>query len=131
MLLDTSGLFSYFDDRDHAHDAAMSLFAAAPALLTHSYVLAELVPLFQKRGVDRISSLAFHESLLRSPEVEIVWVTPEVHRTALTLLRSRRDKEYSLCDAVSFLLMRERGITDALTTDRHFEQEGFVRLLKP
>ena len=41
------------------------------------------------------------------------------------------DKTYSLCDAVSFLLMRERGITEALTTDRHFEQEGFVRLLQP
>lgn len=38
---------------------------------------------------------------------------------------------HSLCDAVSFLLMREGAITEALTTDRHFEQEGFVRLLKP
>jgi predicted nucleic acid-binding protein len=50
---------------------------------------------------------------------------------ALSLLRQRMDKSYSLCDAVSFLLMRERGITDPLTTDRHFEQEGFVRLLQP
>ncbi len=41
------------------------------------------------------------------------------------------DKTYSLCDAVSFVLMRLEGITEALTTDHHFEQEGFVRLLKP
>jgi predicted nucleic acid-binding protein len=41
----------------------------------------------------------------------------------------RLDKDYSLCDAVSFLLMRARGLTDALTTDKHFEQEGFRRLL--
>lgn len=41
------------------------------------------------------------------------------------------DKNYSLCDAVSFILMRERGFTDALTTDKHFEQEGLVRLLTP
>jgi len=46
------------------------------------------------------------------------------------LLQNRQDKTYSLCDAVSFLLMRERKITEALTTDIHFEQEGFIRLLK-
>jgi predicted nucleic acid-binding protein len=47
----------------------------------------------------------------------------------MDLLNARMDKDYSLCDAVSFLVMRERGITAALTTDHHFEQEGFVRLL--
>jgi predicted nucleic acid-binding protein len=54
-----------------------------------------------------------------------------MHLAAMTLLEERPDKTYSLCDAVSFLLMRQRGITDALTTDRHFEREGFVRLLTP
>ncbi|WP_289501249.1 hypothetical protein [Gloeocapsopsis sp. IPPAS B-1203] len=42
----------------------------------------------------------------------------------------RQDKTYSLSDAVSFVLMRQHGITEALTIDRHFEQEGFVRLLQ-
>ena len=41
----------------------------------------------------------------------------------------RFDKNYSLCDAVSFILMRRRGLYEALTTDHHFEQEGFRRLL--
>jgi predicted nucleic acid-binding protein len=65
------------------------------------------------------------------PTIEIVWVDDQIHRAGLSLLRARLDKSYSLCDVVSFLLMRERGIAEALTTDRHFEQEGFVRLLKP
>lgn len=43
---------------------------------------------------------------------------------------ARLDKSYSLCDAISFLVMRQRGLSEALTTDHHFEQEGFVRLLK-
>jgi predicted nucleic acid-binding protein len=44
-------------------------------------------------------------------------------------LIARQDKSYSLWDAVSFVLMCQRGVTEALTTDRHFEQEGFVKLL--
>jgi len=47
------------------------------------------------------------------------------------LLRQRLDKDWSLCDAVSFILMREYGIEDALTSDHHFEQAGFRRLLEP
>jgi predicted nucleic acid-binding protein len=67
--------------------------------------------------------------LLDSPDVVTVWVTEDVHRQAMALLLARQDKDYSLCDAVSFVLMRKHGIRDALTTDRHFEQEGFRRLL--
>ena len=48
----------------------------------------------------------------------------------MELLENRLDKSYSLCDAVSFILMGERQMTNALTTDKHFEQENFVRLLK-
>jgi uncharacterized protein len=52
-----------------------------------------------------------------------------IHREGLALLKTRLDKSYSLCDAVSFVLMRRNGLLKALTTDRHFEQEGFRRLL--
>ncbi|MGV0025225.1 type II toxin-antitoxin system VapC family toxin [Phormidesmis priestleyi] len=57
-------------------------------------------------------------------------VDEPIHRAAVELLIARQDKTYSLCDAVSFILMHQRGVTEALTTDRHFEQEGFVRLLQ-
>ena len=59
-----------------------------------------------------------------NPAIEVTWVDEDQHRTALSFLQERLDKSYSLCDAVRFLLMRERGITEALTTDRHFDQEG-------
>ena len=67
--------------------------------------------------------------LRKLPRLELVWIDENQHNRAMNLLKSRLDKTYSLCDAVSFVIMRERGISDALTTDKHFEQEGFIKLL--
>jgi len=130
VLLDTSGLLCYFDVMDGRHHEAAMYFNSAHERLTHSYVLSELVPLCQTRGLARAGSLKFASDLLNNPHVECIWVGEDLHRAALTLLQDRLDKTYSLCDAVSFLLMRQYGISDALTTDRHFEQEGFTRLLR-
>jgi len=67
--------------------------------------------------------------LINNPDHEVVWIDEELHEKGMALLQARLDKSYSLCDAISFVLMREQGIQEALTTDRHFEQEGFRRLL--
>lgn len=83
------------------------------------------------RGVSRPATLNFSQQLLGDAKIELIWVDETLHRRALDLLIARSDKTYSLCDAVSFVLMRERVETEALTTDRHFEQEGLVRLLTP
>ena len=65
-----------------------------------------------------------------NPLVEVVWVDEALHRRAQAYLEQRLDKRYSLCDAVSFMLMQERGLWDALTTDHHFEQAGLQTLLR-
>ncbi len=98
--------------------------------LTHSYVLAELVALSLARGLPRLLTLAFVKALVGHPAVEVVWVEARLNDEAIRLLEARPDKDYSLCDAVSFVLMKQRGLREALTTDHHFEQEGFARLLK-
>lgn len=131
MLLDTSGLFAFLDVRDHNHAAAATLLDAAPLRLTHSYVLAELVALAGARRLAQPVTLAFVETVADHADFEVVWVTELDHRAGMALLRDRPDKRYSLCDAISFILMRRRGLADALTTDHHFEQEGFARLLNP
>jgi predicted nucleic acid-binding protein len=74
-------------------------------------------------------ALDFSERLLNDSEIEMTWVDETLHRDALALLQIRPDKSYSLCDAVSFLVMRDRNISEALSTDRHFAQEGFVKLI--
>lgn len=97
--------------------------------LTHNYVLAELIPLAQTRGLPKRLALTFANNLMEDAEVNIVWVSETLHRQALQLLENRQDRTYSLCHAMSFVIMRERGLTEALTTDKHFEQKGFTRLL--
>jgi predicted nucleic acid-binding protein len=131
MFLDTSGLLCYHHRDEPLHAEAVALFQRAPHRLTHNYVLAEFIPLCQVRGLDRSKALEFARDLIESELVEVIWVDRTLHQAALDLLRARADKTYSLCDAVSFVLMRTHGITEALTTDRHFEQEGFTHLLKP
>lgn len=130
MFLDTSGLFCYHHADELRSDEAQILFEASGGKLTHSYVLAELVALSSARGLPQPKTLAFVKSLLGHPEVEVVWVGAGLNEEAMDLLDARLDKDYSLCDAVSFVLMKQRGLREALTTDHHFEQEGFTRLLK-
>ena len=131
MLVDTSGLLCLLHQDEPQHAEAVRLYNDAFRHLTHNYVLAEFVPLAQVRGLPRAQVLAYSQRALTAGDIELVWVDDRLHREAVELLLARTDKSYSLCDAVSFVLMRERGILEALTTDRHFEQEGFVRLLKP
>ena len=129
MLLDTSGLLCLQHAAEPFHSRACDAYHATNARLTHSDVLAEYVALAQARKYPRGRTLAFLADLQDNPDIETVWVDEGIHREALALLLARPDKAYSLCDAVSFILMRDHGIDDALSTDRHFEQEGFRRLL--
>lgn len=130
MFLDTSGLYSFFNARDARHADAVTFFGAANRRVTHSYVIAEFIALSNARNLNRAATLAFVEDVTNNPHVEMHWIDEAHHRAAFALLKAQTDKSYSLCDAASFLLMRELGVTNALTTDHHFEQAGFVRLLK-
>jgi|ERR1051326_5494614 predicted nucleic acid-binding protein len=129
MLLDTSGLMCLFDRRDFRHADAETFYDTATTRLTHSYVFAEFVALSNARGAPLIPALEFVADLQDDEELEVVWVDESLHREALDFLRERADKDWSLCDAVSILLMQRRGIEEALTTDHHFEQAGLRRLL--
>jgi predicted nucleic acid-binding protein len=78
----------------------------------------------------RPSIIAFLEGIKTSPYVEVIHVDQTLDEQAWRLYQQRTDKDWSLVDCASFVLMKQRGIAEALTTDHHFEQAGFVRLLK-
>ena len=68
-------------------------------------------------------------ALRADPLVEIVPLSRELLDAGLALYAARSDKEWSLADCVAFVVMGERGIREALTTDHHFTQAGFEPLL--
>src|SRR5579884_2403584 len=113
ILVDTAGLLCYFDRADELHENAVSLYRSADRRITHSYVLAEFVPLCQSRKLDRERVLTFALDLLLSPLIDVVWVDEPLHREAVSFLHGRADKKYSVCDAVSFILMRRHKIREA------------------
>jgi predicted nucleic acid-binding protein len=129
MLLDTSGLMCLFDQREVRHAFAIRHYESATQRLVHNYVFAEFVALAIARRAPLADALRFIEAIHRADEIETVWVDPQVHESAMRLLIQVDDKRWSLCDAVSFLLMTAYSISHALTTDHNFEQAGFVRLL--
>ncbi|HMF74061.1 MAG TPA: PIN domain-containing protein [Bryobacteraceae bacterium] len=70
------------------------------------------------------------EAMLTDPGVRII---PQSHASFITgfeLYRARPDKGYSLVDCISMQTMRREGLTDVLTNDKHFEQEGFRALFR-
>ena len=70
------------------------------------------------------------QELLADADVRVVPLELKLYEEGIQLYAARPDKEWSLTDCISFVVMRREGITEALTGDHHFEQAGFVALLK-
>ena len=97
-------------------------------MVTTNYVIAELVALLGARShVARQVLLDFVERIRTSTQV--VFIERALDDAAWNMLRQHVDKEWSLVDAASFVVMRHMGITEAFSSDQHFAQAGFVRLL--
>ena len=79
---------------------------------------------------DRAVFVQFYDELRASPDVKIVESSTELFTAALDLYRSRLDKEWSLTDCISFIVMKRESLREALTEDHHFGQAGFVPTLQ-
>lgn len=135
MFVDTSGWASAADRRQRYHAVAGTKLRRARVtglrVVTTSYVLAELTALMNSpMRLPRSQQIKFLADLRASPWVDIVFIDPALDAVAWRLWEARPDKEWSLVDCASFVVMQRRGLTDALTSDHHFEPAGFVRLLK-
>lgn len=119
--------------QDDWHDPAKRVGAALGRvrLLTTDEVLAELLTFLSDRGPAlRKAAVALVRKVQANPNVTVLPQTRASFESGLRLYADRLDRHYSLVDCISMETMRERRITDVLTHDHHFEQEGFTILLK-
>ncbi|OGP64352.1 MAG: PIN domain-containing protein [Deltaproteobacteria bacterium RBG_16_42_7] len=77
----------------------------------------------------RDAAIKLLDSLEEDPNVEIIPLSEELYSQARELYRQRPDKEWGITDCISFVVMQNYGLSDALTTDEHFNQAGFKALL--
>lgn len=127
VLWDSSAILAVLDQTDTFHAAAEPTTQALadarlPGVITN-YILAEAHSLLLHR-LGREVALRW----LLQPGLDLVHVTSEQEDRALAILARYNDKNWSLCDAISFAFMEAHGIRDAFTYDRHFAQWGKCRI---
>jgi predicted nucleic acid-binding protein len=133
IFVDTSGWAYLLDRNSDFHPDVQTIYQQAVErnrlLITTNYVIAELVALLSSRSrVSRQHIIAFVDTLKASPHIEIIHIDTNLDTSAWALLKAYTDKKWSLVDASSFVIMTSYGMTEAITTDHHFSQAGFVRL---
>ncbi len=118
--------------RDQWRPAAIaaSQDLAGATIYTTDEVLIETVNHFAEAG-EHFRGLVSREiqSILLAPEVSILDATHDNFLNGLEMFRNRPDKGYSVTDCISMLSMKEHRISEVLTKDDHFTQEGFIALL--
>jgi len=128
LFIDTSYLLALELTRDQNHEAArqhwQSIVQALPPLVTTSYIFDEVVTYFNTRGY-HAKAVQVGNDLLVSPSVQLVHVDEALFQQGWAYFQEHQDKDYSLTDCVSFIVMRKLGVNTALTFDKHFVQAGF------
>lgn len=114
-------------DEDHARAIELSVLYNGAPLITTDCVILEIGNSLARNY--RNQALITINNFLTSREIEVVPLDRPLLQKALKLYRNRSDKTWGLVDCVSFVVMRDRGIEDALTSDGHFQQAGFRALM--
>ena len=128
-FIDTSFVIAVVNRRDQHHAEAMSLAGIydGKPLVTTEAVLMEIGNALAKRY--RAEAVAAIEDFVESEEVTIVRTDAALFERGFELYRRYKDKTWGLIDCISFVVMEDRGIVDALTTDDDFKQAGFNPLV--
>lgn len=132
LFLDTSFAIALAasTDRHHARaqDLATQLERDKTRLVTTAAVLLEIGNALARPRY-RSAAVALLAALESDPQVEVIPLSPSLYRRGFDLYRQRSDKSWGLTDCISFVVMSERSLGEALSADEHFEQAGFRALL--
>lgn len=131
VFVDTGAWIALFFARDSLHRRVQTALKAMQGrpLLTTSAVLLETLDGFAQHNL-RYLAPPLRQTIQTSQDLEIVSIDEALFARGWDSYQSRADKSWSLTDCISFVVMRERGVAEALAHDHHFEQAGFRALLR-
>jgi predicted nucleic acid-binding protein len=133
IFADTNGWIALSSKRDQLHEAAVKinrdLLRSGHRYVTTNFILDETYTGLRMK-VGHLAAVDFGERQRKSKTVQIIRITEEMEEEAWEMFKQYTDKDFSFTDCTSFVLMRRLGLTEAFTSDHHFEQMGFVTLLK-
>ncbi len=131
VLLDASFWIALRDSREPRHSqarqAAENLLRQRIRFVFTTFILAETHAYFSRSAAMRGQIL---DDAQRNPALRWEPVSHSDETAAVALLRQQRDKEYSLCDVISFVVMRRLGISRAASYDGHFRQFGGFEIVE-
>lgn len=131
-LVDTAAWIALINRSDTLHEQAKAVMnqlrEAKSKLVTTEFIFVEVANALSKPPL-RNSAVLFINGLRRLKTVQIVPASAKLFQTGWLLYSDRPDKEWSLTDCISFEIMRREKVSKAFTSDHHFEQAGFVKLM--
>jgi uncharacterized protein len=131
VFTDTSGLYTLIDEQDQHYPRAQEIFNALmqvrSQMVLTNFVRAETHALILNRLGHHLAD-RFLEQLRQSPATTLIRITEQDEERALVLIARYRDKDFSITDATSFVVMERLGITHAVSFDSDFRQYGVIVL---
>ena len=132
IFLDAAYAIALSVPKDMYHSKAVSLAEELESskirLITSHAVMLEIGNALSKNKY-RYAGVQLLKAIEDDPNITIVSISESLYSESFRLYSERADKEWGLTDCISFIIMRNRKITEALTTDEHFRQAGFRALL--
>ncbi len=130
VFADAFALIAWLNPRDQDHARVTAyLDAFTRRLVTTEWVLMELADALSV-PIARSTAVAFLRAVRADPFFDVIGYNEAVYQAGFALFAARPDKAWPLTDCISFAVMTERGLSDALTSDHHFEQAGFRAIFK-
>jgi predicted nucleic acid-binding protein len=129
VFIDKSYFLALVNIRDKYHEAAKTAAATVePPFVTSEAVLFEVGNALA-RPSRRHLGIQVLRQIRADKNIEIVHIDQDMFSETIAFYQSRSDKGWGLTDCASFVIMRRRGLFEALTADKHFEQAGFVAVI--
>ena len=132
LFIDSGGFYALVSPESEFNERAVGVMEEAARhrrrAVTTDYIIDETATLLRARGLTRLLA-EFFRLTEESHALTVEWVTPDRFSSARKFMLKHLDQEFSFTDCVSFVVMKELRLMDALATDSHFRIAGFNPLL--